>query len=84
MTQTKKKEKKTVSSDSAGRYDANPSITQKVFRGKYLHDCGLEAALMMKNVTVKYCISGVPLRGHWGSFFPLTATYCFELVLRME
>lgn len=38
---------------------------------------------MMKNVTVKYCISGVPLRGDWGSFSPVTAIYCLELVLRM-
>lgn len=52
------------------------------FRGKHLHDCGLEAAL--KNVTVKYCISGEPLRGDWAFFFsPVTATYCLGLVLRL-
>lgn len=70
------------SSFSAGRYDANPSTTQYVFRRKCLHDCGLEAALMMRNVTVKYCISGVPLRGDWASFSPVT--YCLGWVLRME
>ena len=54
------------------------------FRGKYLHDCGLEAALMMKNVDGGILHIWGATEGDGDSFSPETATYCLRLVLRTK
>lgn len=75
------RERKKVSPDNAGRYDANLPTTHSFFSffffwRKHLHERGSQRVLRMENVAEKYCISKLPLRWDRASWSFLTALYC--------
>lgn len=71
-------------SDSAGRYDANPSTTQYAHRRKTSPWLWIRGSSVDEKCNSEILHIWGAMEGNGAYFSPVTATYCLELALRTD